>query len=283
MTVLSTPRGRNNLFFRLWAGLDGGAWTHHTIRWDDCPRYTPEWAERTRPSMTRQAWAEEYDCDFVLSGDAVFDIEDLAQCKVGHNPSPDGCSRFINAWDIGRRRDHTVGITIGLRDDTWHVIEYDRFLAPYPVIQRRIEDRHRLRQATTVVESNGVGDPVIENLLVRATPYTTTTKTKTQAVQALAMLIEQGRFKHSSEQLDRELSLYSWDDQDLVQDSVIAASIAAITAIPTPLAGIVGRTISEGWGRPETSPPNPDGIEHFRHDPYHDRQNQRRSNGMWGL
>lgn len=230
MTILSTPNGRNNMFFRLWAGLEGGAWSKHQVHWSDCPRYDEAWAERTRASMTRQSFAQEYDLDFIASGDAVFDAEDLAKCKDGWNGDPDTCEELITAWDIGRRQDHTVGGTIGRRGDIWHLVGFDRFLAPYPVIQSRIEDRKR-RMGRTWVESNGVGDPVIENLTESVEPFVTTARTKVQAIQALQLLIQQGRFKHNEEQLDRELSLYSWDDKTLVQDSVMMAAIAAYQAI----------------------------------------------------
>lgn len=237
MTVLSTANGRNNLFFRLWSGLDGGAWSRHRIHWSDCPRYDAAWAERTQAEMTRQSFAQEYDLDFIASGDAVFDSDDLARCRVGWNPSPKGCTRFVHVWDIGRRRDHTVGLTLGERGDTWHVIDegaaaFARFMAPYPVIQSTIETRHRAVKGKTVVESNGVGDTVIENLAVAVTPFSTTAKTKTQAIQALQLLIQQGKLKHGIEQLDRELSLYAWDDEGLIQDCVMAAAMGSLTVSP---------------------------------------------------
>jgi hypothetical protein len=234
LTVLSTPNGRTNLYFRLWSGLEGGEWSRHTIHWSDCPRYDAEWAERQRQTMTRQAFAQEYDCDFITSGDAVFDPSDLARCKAGWNPEPAGCDRIINAWDIGRRQDHTVGLSIGRRGDVWHEVAYDRMLVPYPAVQAGIERRHRTFGGKTHVESNGIGDPVIENLSVNVEPFATTAKTKVQAIEALQLLIQQGRFKYGSEQLDRELSLYQWDDRDLIQDSVIAAAIAAFQVVHPP-------------------------------------------------
>jgi hypothetical protein len=232
LTVLSTANGRNNLFFRLWSGMEGGVWSRHEIHWSRNPRYSsdPTWEARTRADMTRQSFAQEFDLDFITSGDAVFDAEDLATCKEGWQGDAGLSEEWITAWDIGRRQDHTVGITLGRRGDVWHVVEYERFLAPYPVIQSKIEDRQR-RRGRTWVESNGVGDPVIENLSVSVEPFTTTAKTKTQAIQALQLLVQQGRFKHGEEQLDREMSLYQWDDQQLIQDSVLAASIAAYEAI----------------------------------------------------
>jgi hypothetical protein len=228
LTVLSTPKGRANMFFRLWSGLEGGAWSRHEIHWQDCPRYTPEWAETMRANMTRQAWAQEYDCDFIASGDAVFDAADLARCADGYVPDADGCDRTVTAWDIGRRQDHTVGITLGLRGETWHVVAFERFLEPYPVVQAKIERRAlAFPRGQHWVESNGVGDPVIENLACRVQPFTTTAKTKVQAIQALQLLVQQGRFKHAEPQLGRELSLYQFDDSQLIQDSVMAAAIAA--------------------------------------------------------
>jgi hypothetical protein len=235
MTMLSTANGRNNLFFRLWSGLDGGAdWSRHRIHWSDCPRYDEAWAERTKAEMTRQSFAQEFDLDFIASGDAVFDPEDLALCKDGWNEAAAGCTRIINAWDIGRRRDHTVGVTIGQRGDDWHVIAYERTIEPYPAIQARIERRHRAFGGKTYVESNGPGDTVIENLLIRVRPFVTTVRSKVQAIQALQLLIQQGRFKHGIDQLGRELSLYEWDDEGLIQDSVMAAAIAASEAVPPP-------------------------------------------------
>jgi hypothetical protein len=230
LTVLSTPNGRGNMYFRLWSGLEGGEWSRHTIHWSDCPRYDEAWAEAQRRNMTRQSFAQEYDCDFVASGDAVFDPDDLVKARQGWNPSPVGCDRIINAWDIGRRQDHTVGISIGLRDDVWHEVAYDRMLVPYPVVQSSIDARHLDLGGTTYVESNGIGDPVIENLTVTVEPFTTSVKTKTQAIQALQLLLQQGRLKYGSEQLDRELGLYQWDDKALIQDSVMAAAIAAFAA-----------------------------------------------------
>ena len=208
MTILSTANGRGNAFVSLWSGLEGGDFSRHRIHWSDCPRYGDAWAERTRASMTRQSFAQEFDLDFLQSGDSVFDPEDLAAARVGHEPEAEGCAEYIHAWDLGRRHDHRheVGITLGRRGETWHVVRYERVLVPYPVVVSMIEQRHKSLPGTTVVESNGIGDPVIEHLSVRVTPFTTTARTTVQAIQALQLLLQQRRFKHDTEQPDhREL------------------------------------------------------------------------------
>lgn len=233
VTILSTPNGRANMFFRIWQGLEGGEWTHHKVHWSDCPRYDADWAARTRAGMTRQSWAQEYDLDFVASGDNVFDPADLLGCRAGYLPGRDGVERYVTAWDIGRRQDHTVGITLGRRGETWHVVEVERCLEPFPAIQARIERRKRAYPGQHIVESNGIGDPVIENLEVNVDRFTTTPKTKVQAIQALQLLIQHGQLKYDplrddgQAQLDRELGLYQWEDSALIQDCVISAAIAA--------------------------------------------------------
>jgi hypothetical protein len=70
---------------------------------------------------------------------------------------------------------------------------------------------------------------VIENLTCRVDPFTTTAKTKVQAIQALQLLIQQRRFKHQEQQLANELSVYEWNDAGIIQDAVMSASIAAFT------------------------------------------------------
>jgi len=248
MTILSTPNGRNNMFFRVWAGLEGGEWSRHSVHWSDCPRYDAAWAARTRASMTRQSFAQEYDLDFLVSGDAVFEPDDLARCLVDWQPEHEGCAELITAWDIGRRKDHTVGLTIGRRGDVWHEVAYERVIEPYPVVQARIDARKNLLGGTTRVESNGVGDPVIENLTVRVDPFVTTVRSKVQAIQALQLLIQRGQFKFGSEQLSRELGLYQWEDAGLVQDSVMAAAIAAFTTQDPArhMAGVLARSLGGG-------------------------------------
>lgn len=109
----------------------------------------------------------------------------------------------------------------------WHLESFERFTAPYPVIQAKIEERVKAYPGQHLVESNGVGDPVIENLMVRVTPFTTTAKSKLQAIQALQLMIERNRVKFSETQMERELGLYQWEDKDLVQDCVMSAAIAA--------------------------------------------------------
>ncbi len=98
---------------------------------------------------------------------------------------------------------------------------------PYPGIQDMITARGLAYGGRTYVETNGPGDPVLENLGIRATGFVTTARSKVDAITALQMLVERGMLKADIPQLDRELRVYRWDDRDLVQDGVMALAIAA--------------------------------------------------------
>jgi phage FluMu gp28-like protein len=229
LTVLSTPDGRGNHFYQLWAGIDGGDWSRHTVPWQQCPVYDAAWYERERPKYTAAQWASEYETDFIASGQAVFSAADITAAADGWTglaePAPE--RTYLTAWDIGRRRDATVGITLDITDDVHHVVAFERDLGlPFPVIQQRIEQRALAYRGRTYVESNGIGDPVIENLTLPVTPFLTTAKTKTQAITSLALAMENATFKHAIPQLALEQHLYQWQDEQLVQDCVMAAAIA---------------------------------------------------------
>lgn len=113
LTILSTPKGQTNLFARLWAGLEGGDWSRHTIHWSDCPRYTadPTWEARTRAVMTEQAFGEEYDCNFRTSGGAVvwlrawtearYDLADEAMTRSV-------IARFLSYDTASKDKDHNA-------------------------------------------------------------------------------------------------------------------------------------------------------------------------------
>lgn len=269
LTVLSTPNGRANAFYLLWAGDWGGQFDRHTIPWYRCPPYNPTgwqlpdpaaraageagpWYHAERPKFTSQQWAQEYGCDFIESGQAVFRAADIARATATPYPYPVPGPRpnhtYITFWDIGRRQDPTVGITLDITNLPWRIVAFDRFeAAPYPAIQAAIERRARTWPGRHIVESNGVGDPVIENLTVRVEPWLTTARSKQQMIQSLALRLERGEIIWPADlrQLTTEVALYQWDDAELVQDCVIALAGAVHNAgQPAPVAATAGRIVT---------------------------------------
>ncbi len=242
LVIGSTPFGSTNLFADLWAS--GHDLMRFALPWHVCPAYyTPEeqaagmpldeaaWYQRERPKFTQAQWSAEYDCDFVGSGDAVFRAEVITGAEVGavgSQPRQPG-RRYVIAVDIGRRNDATVINVIDATATPYQRVFHERLeRTPYPVLQQRIADAQRAYGGVLWVESNGVGDPVIENLDVPARPFVTTAKSKVQAIQALALLLERGDLRAMwTPQERRELAQYRYDDAELTQDCVMSLAIAA--------------------------------------------------------
>ena len=92
VTVVSTPHGKANAFYRLWQESLLGARdaARFRIHWSDCPEYNlqgwrlphpearrrlgeqGEWYRHHRPRFTDEQWAQEYECDFTGSAALVY-------------------------------------------------------------------------------------------------------------------------------------------------------------------------------------------------------------------
>lgn len=242
LVVGSTPNGVGNLFHSLYAAGEGfirfvEPWHHCPAYWTDderaagVPKEDAAWYRKERPKYTMQQWAAEYECDFVGSGEAVFSAEAIDAAAVGAvgDQAPIDGHRYLTSVDIGRRQDATVINTFDTSVRPYQRVAHERVeRLPYPVIQQRIEQRARAYPGPLWIESNGVGDPVIENLTVRSSPFVTTARTKVQALQSLALLMERGQIKARWTTQERyELTIYRYDDRDLVQDCVMSLAIGA--------------------------------------------------------
>jgi len=248
LTLVSTPDGQANLFYKFWQGLEGGDWSRHRVHWRDCPVFDDAWYERERGRYTVADWASEYECDFIESGVAVFTPDDVDAMKVGwaglRGPEP-GRS-YVTGVDVGRRRDPTVLVTLDVTEKPHQVVGYRRMLqAPYAQSQAAIDDVSLVYGGTVAVESNSIGDSIIEGLTCSVESFVTSAKSKADALTRLVRVVEQGELKCGVEQILSELKSYQWDDQNIVQDSVMALAIA--------MANVGGRLWVVGLGDDDES------------------------------
>lgn len=244
LTIGSTPNGNTNLFYELWES--GPDLLRFCLPWRECPAYYTDaerarnmpaeraaWYCKERPNYTVQQWAAEYDCDFGGSGQMVFApriIDQAEQGAWGEREPQDG-REYVAMADIGRRGDATVINVVDVTERPFQRVYHERIeRVPYPVIQRRLDSVAGRYGGVLIIESNGVGDPVIENLDHPATPFVTSAKSKVQAIQTLVLLLENEDLKACwTPQERRELKAYRWDDAQLTQDCVMSLAIGAPT------------------------------------------------------
>lgn len=240
--IAGTPKGRND-FWHLW--MMGQSVDHPDWRSWKLPTWTNPYIpaseiEAMRESMPALLFAQEVEAEFVEDALTLFKLDDIAAAEVGaigEQPRIEGHS-YVTCVDIGRRQDATIINTIDVTQEPYQRVAFDRLeRVSYPVIQKAIEDRQRAYEGMLIVESNGVGDPVIENLTVQAVPFVTTAKSKVQGIQALQMLLEKGRIKAKWDARERAaLISAAWDDNHTA-DEIMSLAIGApsLTSAGQPL------------------------------------------------
>lgn len=149
--------------------------------------------------------------------------------------------QYLHVWDLARKRDWTVGITLDVSLLPAQIVAYERFrFIPWPEVGARVSQRHAAYSgagcaSVTRWDATGVGDPVgdfFDIPLSAASPFVFTAQTKRDAVMALILAAERAAVRGPAsgsgiESLWAELALYRWDDKALVQDSVMALAMAA--------------------------------------------------------
>jgi len=243
----STPRGINWLYDVFHSGDPDYAVIRSSTR--ENPYLPAGFVESLENAYTTAWQRQEIEGEFVEMADAVFHARDLDAAEAGaagQQPAQPGRA-YLTSVDIGRRQDATVINVFDTSQEPYQRVYHERLeRVPYPAIQQTIEAVYAQYGGRVWIESNGVGDPVIENLDIptRAlTPFVTTSRTKTQAIQALQLLLQQGRLKARwSPQERRELTMYQWSDEKLQQDCVMSLAIGAyaIEQPPPPRRTIIG-------------------------------------------
>lgn len=237
---VGTPKGRNG-FWELYerAGQERG-WARWQQPTESNPHIRPEEVAEMRASMPALAVAQEVDAEFTEGELTLFAIGDIDRAHDPGAPAPPGArGTYLTTVDVGRRRDATVINTLDIAALPYRRVAFDRLeRVPYPAIQAAIAARARAYPGALVVESNGVGDPVIENLEVPATPFVTTARSKLQALQALQLLLERGELRAAWDSRERTALIGCAWDEEHTPDEVMSLAIAAHTLQSFGTAGI---------------------------------------------
>ncbi|MDB5042180.1 MAG: hypothetical protein JWN27_2906 [Candidatus Eremiobacteraeota bacterium] len=153
--------------------------------------------------------------------------------------------RYVHGWDLANRKDWATGFTIDTtsltdaagRPKRMPVVEYERFHKQgWKHVYARIRDRHRRfggeAHSTTVVDSTGVGDTVVEELEdIKAEGYWFTNPAKDDLLTTLQSALNLREISSPFiGQVNDELSFYDRDDENLIKDCVMGLGLATLYA-----------------------------------------------------
>jgi hypothetical protein len=265
--IISTVNGMSNLYYELYQGAAKGENRFHIvdIKWQEHPWYTPEWYEETRPNMSDKAWLQEYECEFLGTGDTFIDRHTLSVLRA--TTSDDWDSRYthrMRVWEepmpyynyliavdasYGRERDHSAFHIINLYNGQ-QVAEFYSNVTPLSKFAEIVcKEGYAYNTAYVQVERNGLGMALIEQLW-ETLEYDNlvmdekgefglmlTTKTREVVLADLEDCLRKGRIKVNSERTVNELLTFVIDektgkvqaDEGYNDDLVMSLALAAHT------------------------------------------------------
>lgn len=198
MWLMSTPNGKRGFFWDVWS-RGGAEWERLRVPATHCPRISPHFLDEERRSNSARFFEQEYMCEFSDREDGAF-REDWITQSISPNvpilgqPNPrepgavidENSRRFFVGLDLGQRQDHTAIAVVerhcfvnvdrdpGTRDQNFAYRYHVRYLRRLPlgvgytevveIIRSLMQSKEIAGRCTLVVDSSGVGAPVVELL-----------------------------------------------------------------------------------------------------------------------
>ena len=197
--ITGTPKGTAAWVYDLWKrGQDP---THPNLEsWKvtayDCPRYTEEYLQEKRDSMTEASFAQEYMAEWINAEGRLFRADSIEACTKGALQEPQSGRKYIIGADFARKIDYSVFIVMDITSNK--VVAFQRMKQlPYPVIEERLAKlAKRYNNALVCYDATQRSEELLRSLrqrgLHRLMPVAFTSKSKPAMMEMLAIAIEKG-------------------------------------------------------------------------------------------
>lgn len=204
---LGTPKGRN-YFHQLFArGGDGTpGWASWRLPTTDNPYIPADEVEAARRELPEAVFNQEYLGIPADDGGNPFDLSAIRRCV-----KPNGGYSTPVAFGVDLAKSHDWSVACGL-DQDGNVVQLDRWQGPWGDTRARI--LAQVNGWPTLVDSTGVGDPIVEDLQkVRANiqGFKFTQQSKQQLMEGLASAIQMGEVSFPDSWLVRELETFEYE------------------------------------------------------------------------
>ncbi len=193
---ISTPKGRN-WFWRTWHNAqdgEAGEWDAWQFPTAGNPFIAAGEIEAARAGLPERIFAQEYLAQFLDDAGGVFRKVMEAATATEQEEPQDGHD-YIFGVDWARTNDYTVFAVLDVTDHA--LVAMDRFnQTEYAVQVGRLKALYRrFRPRVIIAEYNSMGGPIVETLQREGLPvqaFTTTSVSKQQAIDSLALAFESG-------------------------------------------------------------------------------------------
>jgi len=190
---ISTPKGRN-FFFELFArGQDSGypEWESFTFPTSANPYIDPLEIEEAKKTLPDNVFRQEYLAEFLEDSAGVF--RNIKNCIQGDFEEPQVNHSYVIGWDVAKHEDFSVMVVLDTVIN--HVVAFDRFnQVDYTLQIERLKSLAKKYNATVLMDSTGVGDPILEQVIkngINAEGFQFTNTSKQQLIEHLSVQLEQ--------------------------------------------------------------------------------------------
>ncbi len=180
--INSTPFGIGNFYYQTYseALFNSNGFVPLKIRWDLHPDRDPEWYLSMRRALGKKRTAQEIDCDFLSSGDNVFDLTDIKAIEetIAENPPiekrlngkllifrrPVPGEHYFMGIDVstGRASDYSAFSVMNKKGE-----EFAAFKGRVPINRLRdlvASTGHEYNKALLAPEANDIGEAIVSGL-----------------------------------------------------------------------------------------------------------------------
>jgi Terminase large subunit, T4likevirus-type, N-terminal/Terminase RNaseH-like domain len=139
LILLSTPRGKRGIFWNAWDQKPD--WKRVKVTADQCPRISREFLKQERRAIGEWWFAQEYCCEFMQDGAAIFKEGWILYYDPGQLPPMD---TIIQSWDTAQTKsatsDYVVGQVWGRKGADFYLLDQVRRRMDFDEIVKAIRD-----------------------------------------------------------------------------------------------------------------------------------------------
>jgi len=237
---VSTPKGRNWFFELYGRGLDENYTDYESFKFPTSsnPYINPQEVAEAKRTLPGDVFRQEYEAEFLEDSAGVF--RGIMDCVKGDFEEPKPGRKYVLGWDIAKHTDFSVMVVIDI--ERKHIVAFDRFnQIDYTLQLSRLDNLAKKYNAKVIMDSTGVGDPVLEQVKQRGIQvdgYNFTNTSKQQLIEALSVAIEKQEITFPAiPELIHELQIYQYEitragnvrynaPQGYHDDTVIALGLA---------------------------------------------------------
>jgi hypothetical protein len=208
--IIGNVKGRRNWAYRMARVAEGGEadWSYSRLTAADAIEagiIDADEIEQAKRQLPESVFKELYFAEPSDDGGNPFGQEAIRKCigDISSNPP------VVYGVDLAKSVDWTVAIGL---DENGAVCRLDRYQLPWEETVRKLA--HEIGSASAIVDSTGVGDPIVERLqreLSNVEGYHFSSSSKQKLMEGLAVAIQSSEIRYPQGVIVSELDIFTYE------------------------------------------------------------------------